>query len=508
MGIVYKAVDTSLDRVVAVKSLSAELAKNPDLEQRFRAEAKAQANLNHTNIATLYAFFVQEGTAWMVMEYIEGETVHDMIQRRGPIPAQEAIPLFKQALLGIGYAHRMGIVHRDIKPSNIMVKRDGIVKVMDFGIAKVMGNRGMTRTGTQMGTAYYMSPEQVVNKGVDIRSDIYSLGVTLYEMLTANVPFHRRYGFRSDAGAHADARRRCPRDSIRTSRRGIENAVLQAMAKSPNARFQTVEEFGAALEHPDDYVAPFAPAAAAATPINPPSGAMHPSATQTIQPRSGPPLPPGAPPLPMYSTPGMPIPTPPTGLMTAPPPPPPPAASGSNKKWFLVAGASAIVALGAVGYTLRPKPKPDPIVSQNQVTPPTAPSAPQGQIAVPIPMPAEQPDPNKDKEKPQAKAQPSQRPHQRRLLSNSSSVRRQRRPRRQTRQPPHLRRPRSRKLLRRPRRRPLQHRLLRRLRRSRQRRSEPSSFPPDSRSPSAPSAWPALVAVNSAAQWQRRWQPR
>src|ERR1041384_3643909 len=163
-GTVGKAVDTSLERVVAIKSLSAELARNPDLEQRFRAEAKAQANLNHTNIATLFAFFVQEGTAWMVMEYIEGETFHDIIQRRGPIPSAEAIPLFKQALLGIGYAHRMGIVHRDIKPSNIMLSRGGIVKVMDFGIAKVMGNRGMTRTGTHMGTAYYMLPEQVVNK--------------------------------------------------------------------------------------------------------------------------------------------------------------------------------------------------------------------------------------------------------------------------------------------------------------------------------------------------------
>src|SRR5216684_2210741 len=126
MGVVYKAVDTSLDRVVALKALNAELARSPELEQRFRAEAKAQANLNHTNLATLYAFLIQDGTAWMVME---------------------------------------------------------------FGIAKVMGNRGMTRTGTQMGTAFYMSPEQVTNKPVDIRSDIYSLGVTLYELLTANVPF-------------------------------------------------------------------------------------------------------------------------------------------------------------------------------------------------------------------------------------------------------------------------------------------------------------------------------
>src|SRR5215831_3008232 len=266
MGVVYKPVDTSLDRVVAIKSLSAELAKNPDLEQRFRAEAKAQANLNHTNIATLYAFLVQDGSAWMVMEYIEGETFHELIQRRGPLPAQEAVPIFKQALLGIGYAHRMGIVHRDIKPSNIMVKRDGIVKVMDFGIAKVLGNRGMTRTGTQMGTAYYMSPEQVVNKGVDIRSDVYSLGVTLYEILTANVPFTGDTDFEVMT-AHMQSAPPMPTRFYPYIPKGVENAVLQSIAKNPDERFQTVEEFGAALEYPDTYVPRFAIAAAAGAPV-------------------------------------------------------------------------------------------------------------------------------------------------------------------------------------------------------------------------------------------------
>src|SRR5215471_10418556 len=189
MGVVYKGVDTTLDRLVAIKVLSSELSRNPELVERFRAEARAQANLNHTNIATLYAFVAQAGQAWMVMEYIEGETISQMIERRGLLPPDIGVPLFKQALLGIGWAHRMGIVHRDIKPSNLMVNKQGIVKVMDFGIAKVMGSRGLTRTGTALGTAYYMSPEQVMNTQIDVRSDIYSLGVTLYEMLTANLPF-------------------------------------------------------------------------------------------------------------------------------------------------------------------------------------------------------------------------------------------------------------------------------------------------------------------------------
>src|SRR5690349_9959497 len=266
MGVVYKAVDVSLDRTVAIKSLSAELNKNPSLEQRFRAEARAQANLNHTNIATLYAFLVEDGVAWMVMEYIEGETLHDLIQRRGPIPHQEAIPIFKQALLGLGYAHRMGIIHRDIKPSNIMVNRNGIVKVMDFGIAKVLGNRGMTRTGTQMGTAYYMSPEQVVNRGVDIRSDIYSLGVTLYEMLTANVPFTGDTDFEV-MQAHMQTPPPMPTRFYPYIPKGVENAVLQSIAKRPEQRFQTVEDFGLALERMDDYVAPAPLIAVAGTPI-------------------------------------------------------------------------------------------------------------------------------------------------------------------------------------------------------------------------------------------------
>src|SRR6202161_1965802 len=182
MGVVYKALDTSLDRMVAMKVLSADLSRNPELVERFRAEARAQANLNHTNLATLYAFLIYEGNAYMVMEYIEGETFESMIRRRGPIPENDSLPLFKQALLGIGYAHRAGIIHRDIKPSNIMLNKYGIVKVMDFGIAKVIGARSMTRTGTQMGTVAYMSPEQIQNRPVDIRTDIYALGITLYEM--------------------------------------------------------------------------------------------------------------------------------------------------------------------------------------------------------------------------------------------------------------------------------------------------------------------------------------
>jgi serine/threonine-protein kinase len=255
MGVVYKGVDVNLDRPVAIKVLSSDLVRNPELVERFRAEARAQANLNHTNLATLYSFVVHEGTAMMVMEFVDGETLEKMIRRRGPIPSQEAIPLFKQALLGIGYAHRRGIIHRDLKPSNLMLSRNGMVKVMDFGIAKVMGTRGLTRTGTQMGTAFYMSPEQVLNKAVDIRSDIYSLGVTLYEMLSAHVPFEAESDYQIMA-SHVSAAPPLPTRFYPYIPKGVENAVLRAIEKNADARFQTVEEFGEALEHPEDYVAP------------------------------------------------------------------------------------------------------------------------------------------------------------------------------------------------------------------------------------------------------------
>ena len=250
MGVVYKAVDTGLDRMVAMKVLNPDLSRNPDLVERFRSEAKAQANLNHTNLATLYAFMVHEGTAIMVMEFVEGETFAQIIRRRGPIPEPEAIPMFRQALLGIGYAHRAGILHRDIKPSNLMLNKNGLVKVMDFGIAKVMGTQGMTRTGMQLGTLAYMSPEQIQNRGVDIRSDIYELGITLYEMLTGHLPFESDSEFQIMQD-HVYTAPPPPSKYYPYINKGIENVILKSIEKNSDARFQTVEQFGAALEHPD-----------------------------------------------------------------------------------------------------------------------------------------------------------------------------------------------------------------------------------------------------------------
>ncbi len=250
MGEVYKAVDLDLERIVAIKVISADLSKDPGLMERFRAEAKAQAHLNHTNIASLYSLLSAGNHTAIVMEYLEGETLDQMLHRRGLIPEQEAVPLFRQALLGVGFAHRMGIVHRDIKPSNIMVNKYGVTKVMDFGIAKVLGGQRLTRTGTQVGTAAYMSPEQIRNRPVEIRSDIYSLGVTLYELLTAHLPFESESEFEVMTH-HVTTPPPAPTRYYPYISRGIEQCVLMALEKDPAARFQTVEEFGSALEHPD-----------------------------------------------------------------------------------------------------------------------------------------------------------------------------------------------------------------------------------------------------------------
>jgi serine/threonine-protein kinase len=286
MGVVYKALDVTLDRYVAIKVLTAETVGNPELLQRFQIEAKAQARLSHTNIATLHAF-EQVGNTWLiVMEYLDGESFEQMVSRRGPIPSQEAVPLFRQALLGIGFAHRMGVIHRDIKPSNIMVTQSGIVKVMDFGIAKVLGGQRMTRTGTRMGTVAYMSPEQIRNEPVDIRSDIYSLGVTLFELLTAHLPFEGASDFQMMSD-HVNTPPPLPTRHYPYIPSGVERATLEALAKNPDERFQTCEAFGAALEHPGEVVIagsaarPATPPTIAPTPTPPPTPPPSPALTQS-----------------------------------------------------------------------------------------------------------------------------------------------------------------------------------------------------------------------------------
>jgi serine/threonine-protein kinase len=251
MGVVYKALDLELDRLVALKFLKAEFGDNQLLIKRFRDELKVLASFNHPNITMLYTSFTWQSRPVMVMELLEGEPLNRMIDRRGPIPANVCVPLVRHALAGVGEAHRRGIIHRDLKPANLMLSQSGIVKVMDFGIAKIESSPGLTRTSTTMGTPFYIAPEQIDPERfgltrADARTDIYSMGVTLYELLAGEVPFKGATEY-SIQRAHLEQAPVSPTIFYPHIPAPIVDAVLRAMAKDPAHRFQKAEEFSEAL---------------------------------------------------------------------------------------------------------------------------------------------------------------------------------------------------------------------------------------------------------------------
>ena len=247
MGAVFKGVDLMLEREVAVKVLRPEFASQPELVERFRSEAVTLAKLNHPNIATLHSFFRQANDFFMVMEYVRGEALDSVIRRGGAMEPQQAVAHFCQALDGIGRAHKLGIVHRDIKPANVMITEDGSIKVMDFGIARVLGTARMTKQGNIIGTIEYMSPEAIQGHEVDGRADIYSLGILLYEMLTGRVPFEADTEF-SLMMAQIQQAPPPPRTFAPHIPLGVEQAIMRSLAKKPEARFQTAADFRGALE--------------------------------------------------------------------------------------------------------------------------------------------------------------------------------------------------------------------------------------------------------------------
>lgn len=192
MGIVYKAKDPLIDRVVAIKTINLGLAldEKDEYEGRFYQEAKAAGRLNHPNIVTIYDVGRSGDVAYIAMEFLYGRELRDIMNDGGTMPVEQALDIAAQVALGLSYAHEHDIVHRDIKPSNIMVVRDGHAKITDFGIARMASSSVRTQTGMVLGSPKYMSPEQVMGKALDQRSDIFSLGVMLYEMLTGQVPFN------------------------------------------------------------------------------------------------------------------------------------------------------------------------------------------------------------------------------------------------------------------------------------------------------------------------------
>jgi len=242
MGAVYKGVDTMLDREVAIKALKPELASQTAIVERFRSEAVTLAKLNHPNIASLYSLFRQGEELYMVLEFVRGETLDTILQKRGALPAEEAIPVFCQVLDGISHAHEFGIVHRDIKPANMMLTEGGKLKVLDFGIARLLGSARMTRAGNIIGTLEYMAPEQVKGQETDARSDIYALGMMLYEVLTGKTPFDTENEFelmQLQTGAMPVP----PREINPDIPEEVEAAIMQAIAKNPDERYQNAGDF-------------------------------------------------------------------------------------------------------------------------------------------------------------------------------------------------------------------------------------------------------------------------
>ncbi len=329
MGRVYKVKNVFSERVDAMKVLLPNLADEPELADRFLREIKVLASLNHPNIAGLHTALNVQNQLLMIMEYVDGVTIEQKL-KAGPLPLSDALEYTSAVLSALGYAHSRGVVHRDIKPANMMLTTENVIKLMDFGIAKSKTDRKLTMTGTTMGSLFYMSPEQVQGTGIDPRSDLYSVGVSLYEMVTGARPFQGK----SDYDLMVAQLQQAPLPPIQVQP-GLppllNDAILVALQKNPAERFQTAEAFRGALESVKGSLtgASAASAQPAAIPVAP-TGA---TGLMGAQPASTPQIAPSA------------------GPAVAPPPPAPPPAvqpTSSGGARFIWVTLGALVALAVV----------------------------------------------------------------------------------------------------------------------------------------------------------------
>jgi serine/threonine-protein kinase len=307
MGKVYKVRNVLSDRVEAMKVLLPNLEGDSDLVQRFLREIKVQAALDHPNIARLHTAQVWNNQLLMLMEYVEGSSLEKLLQH-GPVAVREACGYLAQVLDALAYAHERGIVHRDIKPANIMLTPQGAIKLMDFGIARMQSDRRLTQTGHTLGSLFYMSPEQIRGAPLDPRSDLYSLGITMYEMVTGRRPFEGTSDF-SLMSAHLEQTPAAPVQVVPGIPSALSDIILTAIAKDPGARFPTAREFRAALDA---------------------MGAAEPPPLPGVPVQAAAPRPPTPPPA-----------------IAAPPPPPVPGASApaSHRGLYMTLGSVATVAV-------------------------------------------------------------------------------------------------------------------------------------------------------------------
>lgn len=241
MANVYLAYDTILDRNVAVKVLRGDLATDEKFVRRFQREALSASNLYHPNIVQIYDFDSEDGQYYIVMEYVEGKTLKQLLKRRGSLTITEVIDIMSQVTDGMAHAHDSYIIHRDIKPQNIMILDNGMIKITDFGIAMALNSTQLTQTNSVMGSVHYLPPEQAAGKGSTIRSDIYSMGILMYELLTGQVPYKG-----DNAVEIALKHLKEPLPSIRKILpelpQSIENIILKATAKNPQNRYKDARE--------------------------------------------------------------------------------------------------------------------------------------------------------------------------------------------------------------------------------------------------------------------------
>jgi serine/threonine-protein kinase len=248
MAQVYLARDRSLDRPVAVKELVPEFATDPSFVERFRREAQAAANLSHPNVVGVYDWGAQDGTYFIVMEYVDGPSLSRVLRSDGPFHPNRAAEIASEVAAGLGFAHSRGVVHRDVKPGNVLLTRSGQAKVTDFGIARALSSpdEDLTQAGSVMGTATYFSPEQAQGLPVDPRSDLYSLGVVLYELVTGRPPFNGETPL-AIAYKHVQDQPAPPSTLMSGLPEALEAIIMKLLSKRPDDRYASAEDLRADL---------------------------------------------------------------------------------------------------------------------------------------------------------------------------------------------------------------------------------------------------------------------